>query len=98
MWFNADQEKTPIIAPLMSVEQSFDGRTVTMEVAATPGPGRRIVGYIWEFVDGAITRGSDLRTVQHTYTEPGEYLVSVAVKDDKGCWGVGHGSTTVVVE
>ena len=97
-WLDVHQEDTPDIGPVITVEQSFEGRTVSLEATATPGPGRRIVEYLWEFGDGARVRGPTARTVRHTYTEPGEYLVSVAVQDDHGYWGVDAAPATVTVE
>jgi len=45
------------------------------------GEGIGIVGWEWEFGDGTSGEGS---SVAHTYSEPGEYTVSLTVTDERG--------------
>ena len=39
--------------------------------------------YIWDLGDGS-TRETEVPEIAHTFSEPGEYMISVEVKDDKG--------------
>ncbi len=52
--------------------------TVTFDASASTG---RIAMYSWEFGDGTTGRGT---TVEHTFTEPGRYLVQLTVRDGRG--------------
>ncbi|MFZ4785404.1 MAG: PKD domain-containing protein [Flavobacteriales bacterium] len=47
-------------------------------------PGFNLAQYVWNFDDGTIdnTSGS---TANHTYTEPGEYFISLTVVDNNDC-------------
>ncbi len=48
-------------------------------------PGFNLEYYIWDFDDGTIDTLETPADVTHTYSEPGEYLVSLAVVDNNGC-------------
>jgi PKD repeat protein len=48
---------------------------------STPGTGRRIVSYDWDFGDGDMKKG--IRTT-HDFTPDGIYLVTLTVFDDAG--------------
>jgi PKD repeat protein len=48
---------------------------------STPGTGRTIVRYDWDFGDGAAKSG--IKTT-HDYTPSGIYLVTLTVTDDAG--------------
>src|SRR5690606_37060150 len=50
--------------------------------ASTASPGQTIVSYEWDLADGGTGTGAILN---HSYTEPGEYLVRLTVTDDAGC-------------
>lgn len=49
---------------------------------STPYPGRTIDAYIWEFSDGSTEVGSQ---VPYSFTEAGEFIVSLTLMDDIGC-------------
>jgi len=53
--------------------------------ASTATPGRQIVSFTWDLGDGTFTEGV---VVQHAYTVPGSYVVTLAVTDDAGKRGV----------
>jgi PKD repeat protein len=57
---------------------NFDGST------STPGTGRTIVRYNWDFGDGEAKTG--VKTT-HDYTVSGVYLVTLIVTDDSGATG-----------
>jgi PKD repeat protein len=48
---------------------------------STPGTGRTIVSYNWDFGDGVLKTGI---TSTHDYTPSGVYLVTLTVVDDQG--------------
>jgi len=45
--------------------------------------GFTIEDYIWNFDDGTITTGE--ANVEHSFSEPGEYIVTLTVEDNNGC-------------
>jgi PKD repeat protein len=59
---------------------------------STPGPGRRIVSYRWNFGDGGTASGS---TTTHTYAQEGTYSVVLRVTDDVGQVGTLSKEVTV---
>lgn len=66
------------------------GEVVTFDASGSSDDGT-IVTFAWEFGDGSpIVNG---KTVQHTYTSPGTYTVTLWVTDDKG---VAQSKTTAV--
>lgn len=46
-----------------------------------PDPDGKIVSYRWKFGDGTTATGPE---VDHTYSEPGQYTVTLTVKDNEG--------------
>jgi hypothetical protein len=80
--------------PIARVEQNFAGRTVTVDGSSSSDSDGSIERYLWEFGDGATAGGP---TASHTYTEPGTYLVTLAVQDNQGRWDVTSAPTTVDV-
>lgn len=67
--------------PSAAFSQTVSGRTVTADAAASRDLDGTLVEYVWDFGDGATATGS---TVSHTYTLPGTYLTTLAVKDNQG--------------
>lgn len=66
------------------------GETITFDASASTDDGT-IVTYAWEFGDGSpIANG---KVVQHAYTAPGTYTVTLWVTDDRG---VAQSKTTTV--
>lgn len=55
------------------------GQTVTFDGAASRDNDGRIIGYAWDFGDGATAAG---QVVAHTYAAPGDYTVTLTVTDD----------------
>jgi PKD repeat protein len=58
-------------------------RKETIEFDAGPSydPDGEIIGYYWDFGDGATAEGPQ---VTHDYDEDGEYTVTLTVVDDSG--------------
>lgn len=68
-----------------SVSVCLDAPITFADNGSTAGPGFTIENYIWNFDDGIIESGSDLSQVDHSFDEPGEYIVSLTVEDNNGC-------------
>jgi PKD repeat protein len=60
--------------------------------ASTPGTGRQIVSYSWDFGDGVMKTGV---TATHDFFPTGIYLVTLTVTDDRGDKGVKSQPVTV---
>lgn len=86
------QDPVPNLAPeaVVAVEQS--GRTVTVDGDASSDPDGSVQEYLWEFGDGSVATGP---RATHTYDEPGDFLVTLAVRDDDG--GEGFASSEGVL-
>ena len=55
---------------------SFDG-------SSSYDPDGAIINYSWDFGDGSSDEGT---SVQHIYSEPGDYVVTLQVTDDRGAY------------
>src|SRR6185503_15101288 len=69
----------PLLAVPVCVPREFE--------AAVQGGSGVIVDYAWSFGDGNTTSGADLTNVTHAYaadTGPGDYMVSLSVRDING--------------
>jgi PKD repeat protein len=74
-----------------SPAQPFAKQTATFTAAATASPNHRIVSYQFSWGDGDTT-SSATPVVQHTYSQSGQMLLTLTVRDD-----LGQSSTTNVV-
>lgn len=63
-----------------TIAPSGGGAPLTVEVEAVARAGEVVV-FRWDFGDGAEAEG---RTAAHTYTEPGQYTIELAVGDRSG--------------
>ncbi|MFN6114281.1 MAG: PKD domain-containing protein, partial [Flavobacteriales bacterium] len=81
---------TPCIPPYAVAQMSEPapalvcvGEDVTFDCSAsTAAPGFNIVSRVWDFNDGSTADGT---VVQHSFSEPGDYLVQLTLTDDNGC-------------
>jgi gliding motility-associated-like protein len=87
---------TPIAAsgivepPLQNPDSISVGVCLNQEVifgdnGSTPGIGFNLDSWIWNFDDGEIDTLNSASNVAHSFSEPGEYIVSLAVLDNNGC-------------
>jgi PKD repeat protein/lysophospholipase L1-like esterase len=84
----------PNVLPRAAFTQSVTGRTVTADAATSTDADGRLVEHVWDFGDGTNATGS---RVSHTYTTPGTYRTTLAVKDDRGGEAFASATTTVTV-
>jgi len=78
-----------IVDPIPSLENSvsvcLDAPITFQDNGSFAEPGFSIENYIWNFDDGTIEAGSDLTSIEHSFSEPGEYIVTLTVEDNNGC-------------
>ncbi len=58
-----------------------EGSAIAMSAAASFDPNGTVVNYAWNFGDGTTAAGS---TVNHAYTQDGDYTVTLVVTDNDG--------------
>lgn len=59
------------------------GEEVLFNASASYDPDGTVAEYMWDFGGGA-WRSTGLATVTHTFQEPGQYTVTLIVKDNEG--------------
>jgi len=88
----ADGGEAPVAAFDWTPAQPFIDEEVAFDAGASTDPARGIVEpqaivvYTWDFGDGA-EAATTAETVDHTYTWPGTYTVTLTVYDDDGVAG-----------
>jgi PKD repeat protein len=72
----------PVASFTYSPEDPFLGEEMTFDASSSYDPdGGEITAYTWDFGDGNIASGE---VVTHTYSEAGEYTVTLTVTDNDG--------------
>ncbi|MBI4606321.1 MAG: CotH kinase family protein [Planctomycetes bacterium] len=66
---------------------------VALDASASSDPDGTISAYAWDFGDGASGTG---RVAIHTYLEPGEYALTLTVRDDDGSAAMSARTITVL--
>lgn len=62
------------------------GETVTFSAQASTTPtGTTITNYSWNFGDGSPMETTNSPTIEHTYEQPGQYVVHAIVTNNTGC-------------
>lgn len=59
--------------------------------------GFTLSNYIWDFGDGTIEEGANLTDIVHDFSEPGEYIVTLTVQDNNGCYSLNLDPLQVLV-
>ncbi|KON32565.1 hypothetical protein AC477_02785, partial [miscellaneous Crenarchaeota group-1 archaeon SG8-32-1] len=72
-----------------SAEDVLIGEIIFFDASGSYDPDGTIVSYLWDFGDGTTKEGV---TVDHSYSEVGNYTVTLVITDDDGS------SSSVVVE
>lgn len=80
-------------APEPSISATCSGQVCTFDGSHSSDPDGTVVGYHWDFGDGATTTGVD---AQHGYATAGTYPVTLTVTDDDGA--PASTTTDVVIE
>lgn len=83
----------PNQVPTASFAATTEGLLVNVDATGSSDLDGTIVGYDWQFGDGASGTGA---TTQHQYAAAGEYTVTLTVTDDRG--GTATTTTTVTIE
>ncbi|NEA25941.1 PKD domain-containing protein [Actinomadura bangladeshensis] len=83
---------TPNAAPQAAFTANCGKLECAFDAAGSSDPDGSIASYAWDFGDGQNGTGA---TAQHTYTEAGEYTVTLTVTDDRG--GKGTKTQTLTV-
>lgn len=70
-----------LLPPTAAFTTSAAGFTITFDGSTSTDPDGRIVSYVWNFGDGGIGYG---RNIKHTYVAAGSYPATLTVIDDNG--------------
>lgn len=84
-----DAENKPPVAAMVLAPTSGDAPlVVTADATTSSDPDGTIESWAWDFGDGTTATGAQ---ATHTYANPGEYTVTLTVKDDEGAKGTATG-------
>ncbi|KAA5539564.1 PKD domain-containing protein [Roseiconus nitratireducens] len=78
--------QSPTVSSLSGDQSGYEGETFSfIAAAADPGAADVPLMFIWDFGDGtAPVSGSGLTSVEHDFTDDGNFLVTLTVADDDG--------------
>ena len=77
----------------VSAEEVYPGEEILFDASASVDPDGTIVAFLWDFGDG--NRGSG-EVVVHSYAEPGTYMVTLTVTDDRRATDTAEATLTVL--
>jgi PKD repeat protein len=70
------------VAVINAFNQGPTGQVITFDGSGSrASPGHSLVAFAWDFGDGTTANGV---TVSHSYSQPGNYVVTLTVTDDQG--------------
>ncbi|MCK4474594.1 PKD domain-containing protein, partial [Candidatus Bathyarchaeota archaeon] len=75
--------RSPTAVFTCKTSTAYSGEVIPFDASASYDPDGSIVSYTWNFGDDNITT-SFTTTINHTYTTPGTYNVTLTVTDDDG--------------
>jgi PKD repeat protein len=75
------ENRAPKASASVSDTLGLVGTALTFSGAGSSDPDGEIASYSWDFGDGSTGTGE---SVDHTYDNPGSYIVVLTVEDDKG--------------
>lgn len=78
---NLRRNEPPVASFELSADEVYVGETVIFDASSSFDPDGAIVSYEWDFGDDSTGQG---KVVSHAYTQPGEYKVTLTVRDERG--------------
>ncbi len=81
---SAITDPDPIDPAIQSVSVCLDIPVSFSSAGSAAAPGFTLANYIWNFDDGTILNNNGA-AVSHSFSEPGEYVVTLTVEDNNGC-------------
>jgi len=85
--------RSPVAEFTESATTVFTGEVINFDASDSYDPDGSIVGYFWDFGDGANATGV---VVDHAYADDGNYTVTLTVTDDDGATDVATSTKTVL--
>ncbi|HDO19797.1 MAG TPA: PKD domain-containing protein, partial [Thermoplasmatales archaeon] len=86
------KENNPPVAVIDVPSYAMVGEKITFDASNSYDSDGTIVSYVWSFGDGNNAVGS---TVEHSYSSPGTYTITLTVNDDLG--GTGTSTATITI-
>ncbi len=87
---NNKSNQPPIAEFSLSTATGNAPLTILFDASATSDPDGTVTSYIWDFGNGEAGTGI---TTSHTFTDPGTYVIYLAVTDNDGA---NHAATKIV--
>lgn len=78
------EQETSNESPILDIKATNNGfvnQTIVFDASGSIDPDGIIISYIWDFGDGTTGTG---KTLDHSYTKPGIYLITLTVTDNTG--------------
>jgi len=75
------------------------GETIIFNASGSMDKDGKLIEFLWDFGDGTKQKTDPrTKTVKHSYSDPGEYIIILTVKDDSGSsTGTGQDTALVVI-
>ena len=90
--YRASGRTLPNLPPTAAMTSSVVARTASFDGSGSSDPDGAIASYAWDFGDGSTGTGV---APQHTYTNPGTFVVRLTVTDGTGSTASATGSVTI---
>ncbi len=71
--------------PEQSIGVCLNAPITFSDIGSFAEPGFTLETWYWDYGDGVIDEMNNPGDVVHTFTEPGEYIVTLSVEDNNGC-------------
>ena len=82
--FGTTSAVAPVANFTASTNKTCTGEMITFNATASSDPDGVIESYRWDFDDGNVTGPGDHPVITHSYTDAGNYNVTLTVTDDEG--------------
>lgn len=87
------ENKPPVAAMSLAPASGDAPLVVTGDASASSDPDGTVESYAWDFGDGTTAAGVQ---ATHTFANPGEYTVTLTVRDDEGAKGTTSGKVLAI--